>query len=165
MCEIGHAPPRPGVAQHHLGPLLFRVRAQEPFRARLMATVALAGCCSLLGLAAWMDPDPRGLGTHKQLGLPPCSSVMLLGYPCPTCGMTTAFSHTVRGRFVAAFHAQPAGFLLAMATAVVAGVSLSVIATGRVWTVNWYRVSPAKSVIAVIAILVGGWLYKLIVSL
>lgn len=165
MCDIEYAPPRPGVVQHHLGPLLFRVRAQEPFRARLMATVALAGCCSLLGLAAWMHPDPRGLGTHKQLGLPPCSSVMLLGYPCPTCGMTTAFSYTVRGRFVAAFHAQPAGFLLAMATAVIAGVALSVIATGRVWTVNWYRVSPAKMVIALISILVGGWLYKLIVSL
>jgi hypothetical protein len=79
--------------------------------------------------------------------------------------MTTAFSYTVRGRFVAAFHAQPAGFLLAMATAAAAGVALSVIVTGRVWTVNWYRVSPAMSVIAVIAILVGSWLYKLIVSL
>ena len=162
---MGHARPQPGVAQHHLGPLLFRVRAQEPFRARLMATVALAGCWSLLGLAAWMDPDPRGLGTHKQLGLPPCSSVVILGYPCPTCGMTTAFSYTVRGRFFAAFHAQPAGFLLAMTTAIAAGVALSVIATGRVWTLNWYRVSPAKLVIASIAILGGGWLYKLIVSL
>jgi len=40
-----------------------------------------------------------------------------------------------------------------------------VIATGRVWMVNWYRVSPAMMVIALISILVGGWLYKLFVSL
>ena len=165
MCGVGQARPHPGVAQHPLGPLFYRVHEQGPVRVRLMAGAVLAVSCFFLGLAAWMEPDPRGLGTHQQLGLPPCSSMMLLGYPCPTCGMTTAFSHAVRGRMVAAFGAQPAGLLLALVTVIAAGVSLSVVVSGRVWTVNWFRLSPAKLLIMVIVIAVGSWLYKLAVSL
>lgn len=164
VCGVGQARPRFGIAQHALGPLLFRVHARRPVRARLMAAAVLAVSCFFLGLAAWMEPDPRGLGTHQQLGLPPCSSMMLLGYPCPTCGMTTAFSHAVRGRFFAAFGAQPAGFLLALVTAITAAASLSVVVSGRVWTVNWFRLSPTKLLIVVIAIVMGSWLYKLLVS-
>ena len=32
------------------------------------------------------------MGTHQQLGLPPCNFVTLTGYPCPACGMTTSFA-------------------------------------------------------------------------
>lgn len=165
MCGVGQARPRSGIAQHALGPLCYRVDAQEPVRARLVAAAVLAVSCFFLGLAAWLEPDSRGLGTHQQLGLPPCSSMMLLGYPCPTCGMTTAFAHAVRGRFVAAFGAQPAGFLLALVAVIAAGASLSVVVSGRVWTVNWFRLSPATLLIVVIAIVMGSWSYKLVVSL
>jgi len=145
-----------------MGPLFFRLATARPGRARIIATLFALGCIALLALAAWMVPDPSGVGTHRQLGLPPCSSVMLFGRPCPTCGMTTAFAHTVRGHFLQAVHAQPAGFLLAIATAVGAGLAFSVALTGRMWYVNWYRLSPVKLTVGVIVIVIGSWAYKLV---
>ncbi len=165
---LGPTPPKegmkPGALQHPLGSIVYRIAARRPARARTLGGLISLASFGLLGLAAWMEPDPSGMGTHRQLGLPPCSSVVLLGRPCPTCGMTTAFSNAVRGRFLAAFMAQPAGFLLAVATAVAAGLSLSVAVTGRIWYLNWYRVSPVALVVWVIAIVVASWLFKLLVG-
>ncbi len=42
----------------------------------------------VLGVARWLEPDAKGYGTHQQLGLPPCSSILLFGSKCPACGMT-----------------------------------------------------------------------------
>ena len=76
-----------------------------------MAAVALLG---LLAVAAWLKPSPLGYGTHQQLGLPPCTFWVLFGRPCPTCGMTTAWAHLVRGECVSAFRANAGGTLLGM---------------------------------------------------
>lgn len=65
-------------------------------------------------LAAWLPPDARGYGTHQRLGLPPCTIQALFQIPCPTCGMTTSFSHFVRGNVLASLEANPAGFALAV---------------------------------------------------
>ena len=73
---------------------------------------------SLIAAAAWVDPDPRGYGTHRQFGLPPCASRWIWGGPCPTCGMTTAWAWLVRGEFGRAAAANPGGvvwFAAAMA--------------------------------------------------
>ena len=67
----------------------------------------------LLGIARWLKPDPRGFGTHTQLGLAPCAFAFLTGHPCPTCGMTTSFAWFVRGRLDRSWGANPAGILLA----------------------------------------------------
>lgn len=69
-------------------------------------------------IATTLEPNPEGLGTHQQLGLPPCSMRVLLGGPCPSCGMTTSFAHFVRGQFVKSAQANPAGLLLAIVCAV-----------------------------------------------
>jgi hypothetical protein len=34
---------------------------------------------AMLAAAAWLQPDPRGFGTHQQLGLPPCTFQALFG--------------------------------------------------------------------------------------
>jgi hypothetical protein len=68
---------------------------------------------TLFGVAWSLTPDPRGLGTHQQLGLPPCSLRLLTGRLCPSCGATTAFAHFVRGEWSSGFRANPAAFLLA----------------------------------------------------
>ena len=68
----------------------------------------------MLGLAVWLEPSPRGLGTHQQLGLPPCTMIQLYGVICPSCGMTTAWSHTVRGELLAGLQANAGGVALAV---------------------------------------------------
>ena len=51
-----------------------------------------------LGLCAFLEPDPSGAGTHTQLGLPGCLISRVTGMErCPSCGLTTAFAHLVRG--------------------------------------------------------------------
>lgn len=87
-------------------------------------------------------------------------TMALWGVPCPTCGMTTAFAWAVRGRWASAFCAQPAGLVLALATMAATVYALSVAVTGRVWSVNWYRVPPARVVVALLGVLAAGWAYK-----
>lgn len=69
-------------------------------------------------LAVALKPDPRGYGTHRRLGLPPCTCQAVFDIPCPTCGMTTSFANFVRGRFLDSLSANPAGFLLACVCAI-----------------------------------------------
>jgi hypothetical protein len=65
-------------------------------------------------LAYALEPDPRGFGTHQRLGLPPCTFRALFDIPCPSCGMTTSFSHFTHGNLRQAFRANPGGGLLAI---------------------------------------------------
>ncbi|MCH7592556.1 MAG: DUF2752 domain-containing protein [Planctomycetes bacterium] len=152
---------KPGAVQHPLGRLIYRVRSRKPAVARSIAALLLAACVALLAAAVWILPDARGVGSHEQFGMPPCVSIVLFGVPCPTCGMTTAFAHAVRGELWSAFNAQPAGFLLALATVAAVGLSLGTLLTGKVWHVNWYRVPPTRVTIAVMLIVLGGWIFKI----
>jgi hypothetical protein len=79
--------------------------------------------------------------------------------------MTTAFAHTVRGNWITGFNAQPAGWALCVGVMAVAGLAFSVVITGKTWRINWYRVSPTWTVLAVVGLLLGGWAYKILVGL
>ena len=82
---------------------------------RLIALAIAAAAASVLGVAAYLEPSPAGLGTHSQLlNLPSCGWIAAMDIPCPTCGMTTAFSHVADGNLLAAVITQPLGALLAM---------------------------------------------------
>jgi hypothetical protein len=100
-----------------------------PGRCGLVAVglLLLAG----FALAAWLPPDPRGYGTHQQLGLPPCTMIALFNRPCPGCGMTTSFAHFVRGQFGDAARANPAGLLIAVSCAGLVPWSWASAARGR----------------------------------
>lgn len=92
-----------------------------------------AGCSAVLITAAILEPDARGYGTHTQLGLPPCAFLQLTGAPCPGCGLTTAFAHAIRGRFVHAADANAFGLLLfAIVCALIPFASIA----------GWRRCSP-----------------------
>jgi len=68
-----------------------------------------AGCGAVVGLAAWLRPDPSGFGTHRQLGLPPCEFGAMTGIPCPGCGLTTSFAHMAHGHLIAGFSSHLMG--------------------------------------------------------
>lgn len=59
--------------------------------------------------AICLHPDPSGHGTHTELGLPPCPSVLLFNRPCPGCGLTTSFTAFIHGDWAFAFKAHPFG--------------------------------------------------------
>ena len=143
-----------------------RERQMRPsLRVRLYAVAILLGGAGLLGLAGWLEPDPRGFGTHQQLGSGPCGMLIVTGLPCPTCGMTTAFAHAVRGQFLRAFWVQPAGFVLALATIGTAVTALWSLITGRVPPVRLGLVTPYRLFIGLLVLLLGGWAFKLAVGL
>ncbi|MCA9133980.1 MAG: DUF2752 domain-containing protein [Planctomycetales bacterium] len=80
---------------------------------RWLAWAAGVGGLALLGVARTLDPAAVGYGTHRQLGLPPCFSLVAWGAPCPACGMTTSWALATRGQWQAAIEANAGGFLLA----------------------------------------------------
>jgi len=72
----------------------------------------LAFSAAVLGIARWLHPAASGMGTHEQLGLPPCKFLVLTGLPCPSCGFTTSFAYAAHFHFQRAFFASPFGLLL-----------------------------------------------------
>lgn len=62
--------------------------------------------------ALYLNPDPHNHGTHQQLGLPPCPSVLFFNRPCPGCGLTTSFAAFVHGYWAQAFQAHAMGPVL-----------------------------------------------------
>jgi len=76
--------------------------------------------------------------------------------------MTTAFAHTVRGQWLRAFLAQPAGFVLALATILTAGGCVYVLATGR-WPMRWAMwLTPYRLFFGLLVVLLAGWTFKLV---
>ena len=88
------------------------------------------------GIAGLLNPDPRGYGTHQQLGMPPCTFRFLFGRPCPGCGMTTCFAHFVRGEFTKACRANIAGVVLAAVCVMLIPWCLWSAYRGRLWKVS-----------------------------
>lgn len=134
-----------------------------PATRRLSALGIAAASSAPLAVGAILTPDPSGVGTHEQLGLPACGWIAGLGIPCPSCGMTTSFAFAARGDLADAFAAQPAGALLALLAAMVTVVALWTALTGsRSWEVLWSGVGR-RAFWAAVAVAVLAWVYKIAV--
>lgn len=129
---------------------------------RMIWGLAGLACGAVLVTAAMIHPDPRGFGTHEALGMRSCGFILMSGLPCPTCGMTTAYSQMMHGRPLAAFVAQPAGFVLCLGTMVGAVLCLRIAILGRIPWINWDRIGPVRVMLGFAALLIGGWAFKLV---
>ncbi len=99
---------------------------------------ASVGIWALLVTAARLTPAAEGLGTHQQLGLPPCSSIVLFGVRCPACGMTTSWSHFMHGSLWMAAKVNLGGTILAV-TALLSAIVLPIISIrGQSSRDGWY---------------------------
>lgn len=127
--------------------------------AQYLALMSISGV--VLTIARLLSPSPNGLGTHQQLGLPPCFFHQITGIPCPTCGMTTSFAHTMRLHFYEAFMTQPFGMLACLLTILL--IPLSLLMMRR--RVPWMKVMTARGSNAVmfglVALFVLAWVYKI----
>ncbi len=79
---------------------------------RLLWAALACGALAVLAIARILHPDPSLVGTHVQLGLPPCVFLASTGLPCPTCGLTTSFAHMARLEITMALRAHWLGPLL-----------------------------------------------------
>ena len=121
----------------------------------------LAGL-AVLTTARWLEPSPYGVGTHTELGLPPCTMLQLSGMPCPSCGMTTAFAFVVRGRLFSAIHVQPAGTALAITTLIITILALECAISGRFWYLNPLRLPVHRLLLAFVVLICLSWGYKVL---
>jgi hypothetical protein len=121
--------------------------AISPRQRLLAAAVGLAACAALV-TARTLDPDPRGYGTHEQLGWPPCGFRKLVGWPCPVCGMTTAWTYAVRGEVRSAVAVNAAGAVACGLSVVVAPWLVASAAAGR-WLIA--KLTPQALLIAATA--------------
>lgn len=128
---------------------------------RLLSLGLSAGCVLLLGVAASISPDARGVGTHEQLGIAPCTFMAVYGWPCPSCGYTTSFSLFAHLRWGQSLYNQPMGFLLALATAMVAWGGAYVALTGKPLHRLFGRFFTGKWVLAVTVLMVLAWGWKM----
>jgi len=128
---------------------------------RIGAACIAALCLTVLSLSAWLSPAADGHGTHTQLGLTPCMWAVTLDKPCPTCGMTTSFSHAGEGSWITSASTQPMGTLLVLMTAGVFWGSLSQALTGaRLSSVIQPALRPRFFLIFGV-LFVGAWMYKI----
>jgi len=129
---------------------------------RKSAIATALGILAVLILAAILTPDERGVGTHQQLGLPPCMTETVLGIPCPFCGMTTSFSHMAHGQVSQAITVQPAGALGFVLSAALALGLLAAVATGRAPTI-WIAVRRSPWLYATGGFIIfAAWIYKIL---
>jgi hypothetical protein len=99
----------------------------KPSQVGVFRTSALAIAIlpvALLMVASRLEPNSQGLGTHQQLGLPPCSMRVVFGIRCPGCGMTTSWAHFTRGQWLQSWQVNSGGFLLACFSILVACMAL-----------------------------------------
>ena len=120
----------------------------------LSAGVLLAG---VLVTSRVLSPDPDGIGTHQQLGLPPCTFQFLWGMRCPSCGMTTSWAHFVRGQLVASMGANAGGAFLALVAVITCPWLILSGIRGR-----WFALEPRVEIalgimMAIVAITLADW--------
>jgi hypothetical protein len=122
---------------------------------------ALALPVALLALGRSLTPDPRGFGTHEQLGFQPCLPMRQWNVPCPGCGVTTSIVLVAHGRPLAALATQPLG-PIALACAFAAAVRAA-IGHARGWdlALDFRRVSWRRWGSVLVALGALAWMYKL----
>ncbi|WP_435017089.1 DUF2752 domain-containing protein [Tundrisphaera sp. TA3] len=139
--------------------------AQPLGRSTRLALVGWAvALVALLGVARWLQPDPKGFGTHTQLGLWPCAFRATTGRPCPTCGMTTAFAWFTRGEWGQSWRANPAGFLLVPTCIALIPWTVAVAARGRAFGSRTLETPLIYLAVATVALTVISWSVRLVIG-
>ena len=130
-------------------------------RARILTALVGIGLVAALFLAGNLRPDPRGWGTHEQLGLPPCTLKSVTGWRCPACGMTTSWALAAQGRLAEALRVHTSGTMLAGLSVAASVTALAVAVRGR-WFA-WQTSDTAMAVfgLAAIALVIVEWILRL----
>jgi hypothetical protein len=119
------------------------------------------GLLVLLGTARLLEPNSRGMGTHQQLGLLPCSAIMFWRQRCPACGMTTSWAHLTRGNVWASLSVNSGGTLLGLLAGVSGPWLLASGLRGR-WVVQPPREEVIVGICMVVVLVIAtDWILRL----
>ena len=129
---------------------------------RMYAAIISVAVSVIFLAAAWVTPNDRGVGTHHQLGLPTCSWIVAADIPCPTCGMTTSFSHAVRGQFLQSLFTQPMGLVIAIGTFLIGVIAIFTTITGRSLALIWMPFCGRKYIILLGIFAILAWGFKIL---
>jgi hypothetical protein len=141
-----------------------RVRGMAASRARHWAFLGAASLVVIAALSLRVLPDERvALRFLPRFPLPQaCFSRLVLGVPCPGCGLTRSFVHLADGQFARAWQTNRVGLLLAGAVMFQFPYRLLAILSRDRWRLH-ERI--AHAFVAVIAVLlIGNWILRLIGS-
>jgi Protein of unknown function (DUF2752) len=125
--------------------------------------VIALGLVVVFAIAIYLDPYQSidRMGTHQQLGLPPCTFKTLTGLPCPSCGMTTSFAFLVRGDLWHSMQANWVGTLLAILwLAIIPWSILSALIGRPLWILSIER-TLIKLVIGFVVLMLLRWVIVL----
>ena len=121
----------------------------------------MAGSAAILGVGRVLTPNPSGVGTHEQLGLPPCMFLKLTGIPCPSCGLTTSVAYAAHLQFGASFMAQPFGLLIALIAFLTVPAALLLLFGPASWKAKIPHRSPSFVSYSLLAAYGVAWLFKI----
>lgn len=133
---------------------------RRDLRIRFLAAITASVPLFAFALARHLEPNSSGLGTHQQLGLPPCSMRLILGIRCPGCGMTTSWSHFIRGDWHQSLATSLGGFLFALLAVWIAFLALRTLFTAQI-PGERTQTSITVTAIGIFAISLLQWLYRL----
>lgn len=136
------------------------VRAPRRIGLRILAGFFALIPLTLLIIAGNLNPTERGLGTHQQLGLPPCSLRVISGIRCPACGMTTSWSYFVRGDWLASMSTNAGGFLLALLCVAMMVCAAQVVRCGRLPSPR-VQTSLTMAGVGILAVTLVDWIIRL----
>jgi len=139
------------------------LRGTLSLRGRLLALAVALACLAALALGAFLRPDPRGIGTHRQLGLSACQFQARTGIPCPTCGVTTSFAHLAHGQVILSLYVQPLGTVLGAACILAFWVALSMAITGQPSPRRLRGFFSTRLLIAAMALVMLAWTWKILI--
>ncbi|MEM7479467.1 MAG: DUF2752 domain-containing protein [Planctomycetota bacterium] len=131
------------------------------WRIRILSAFAGSIVLTLLVIARMLTPSSSGIGTHQQLGLPPCSSIMLLQMPCPACGMTTSWAYILRGQIIASFETNSGGAMLAIIGLVYVPASCYFFFIGKGTRREWFSLYLAIALVAAIGCATLQWIFRM----
>lgn len=137
-----------------------RSSTELPTPLRWLSLISGLVLLALLLLARWLEPSFSGMGTHQQLGLPPCTSVLVWGVPCPTCGMTTSWALVVRGHLATAAFTNLGGFLLAIIAIGYFPASCYFFLHGKATPGHWFSRLLALSLTVAFCAALVQWVYR-----
>jgi len=131
-----------------------------PWLDRTAAAIVVGVAATVTTLLFGVAPDPRGFGTHEQLGMSKCGFPIHYGFPCPTCGCTTAACLLVHGRPLAAVVAQPFGATVAVAGLLLGLHALRCLVQGRSFADLLLRLPLRRVALFAVVLLLASWGYK-----